>query len=85
MDWKTGKPPVTKKERDERMLQLAQYRLAYHKAHGVPLDDIDAALFYVGDNLILREENPATEDELKQRWRAALANRESVPQPASVG
>ena len=85
VDWKTGKPPVTKKERDERMLQLAQYRLAYHKAHGVPLDDIDAALFYVGDNLILREENPATEDELKQRWRAALANRESVPQPASVG
>ncbi|GAA2528447.1 ATP-dependent DNA helicase [Microbacterium mitrae] len=78
VDWKTGKPPVTKREREERMLQLAQYRLAYHKAHGVPLEEIDAALFYVGDNLILREENPATELDLKQRWITAQAQRSVV-------
>lgn len=83
VDWKTGKPPVTKKERDERMLQLAQYRLAYHKAHGVPVDEIDAVLFYVGDNLILREEHPASEEDLKTRWLAAIAASRSVSARAS--
>lgn len=71
VDWKTGKPPVSAREREERMLQLAQYRLAYHKAHGVPLAEIDAALYYVGDDLIIRDEEMMGEEELMARWRAA--------------
>ncbi|MFT4219788.1 MAG: ATP-dependent DNA helicase [Microbacterium sp.] len=54
VDWKTGKPPRTAAERKERMLQLDLYREAYHAKHGVPLADIDVALFYVGDNFTLR-------------------------------
>ena len=54
VDWKTGRPPRTAAERTERMLQLELYRRAYHAKHGVPLEMIDVALFYVADELILR-------------------------------
>ncbi|MGV9193379.1 ATP-dependent DNA helicase [Microbacterium sp. MC2] len=54
VDWKTGRPPRTERERADRMIQLDLYRRAYHAKHGVPLDQIDVALFYVADNLVLR-------------------------------
>ncbi len=54
VDWKTGRPPRTAAEREERMLQLELYRRAYHAKHGVPLDRIDVALYYVADDLVLR-------------------------------
>ncbi len=54
VDWKTGAPPRTDAEREERMLQLELYRRAYHVMHGVPLDEIDVALYYVADDLVLR-------------------------------
>ncbi|MGN7188341.1 UvrD-helicase domain-containing protein [Microbacterium enclense] len=54
VDWKTGRPPVTEADRRARMLQLELYREAYHAKHGVDLDLIDVALFYVGDELVLR-------------------------------
>jgi len=54
VDWKTGAPPRTDAEREERMLQLELYRRAYHQMHGVPLDEIDVALYYVADDLVLR-------------------------------
>ncbi len=54
VDWKTGRPPTGAHEREARMLQLELYRRAYHAKHGVPLDDIDVALYYVADDLILR-------------------------------
>jgi DNA helicase-2/ATP-dependent DNA helicase PcrA len=54
VDWKTGAPPRTAAEREERMLQLELYRRAYHAKHGVPLDEIDVALYYVADDLVLR-------------------------------
>ena len=41
-------------ERAERMLQLELYRRAYHHKHGVPLAEIDVALYYVADDLVLR-------------------------------
>ena len=46
--------PVTDAERAERMLQLELYRRAYHHKHGVPLAEIDVALYYVADDLVLR-------------------------------
>ncbi|MFJ4039216.1 UvrD-helicase domain-containing protein [Microbacterium sp. NPDC090007] len=54
VDWKTGRPPTTDADRRARMLQLELYREAYHAKHGIDLDLIDVALFYVGDELVLR-------------------------------
>src|SRR5690606_40705825 len=71
VDWKTGKAPRSDAEREERMLQLALYRLAYHRRFGVPLDEIDVALFYVPDDLVLRDAEPIGERELVERWRRA--------------
>ncbi|MGY1550916.1 UvrD-helicase domain-containing protein [Microbacterium sp. A588] len=75
VDWKTGKAPRTKTEKDERMLQLALYRLAYHRRFGVPLEEIDVALYYVADDLVIRGDRVYSEEELVQRWRAARAAR----------
>ena len=75
VDWKTGRPPATAAEREERMLQLALYRLAYHRRFGVPLDEIDVALFYVADDLVLRGGTVYSEEALVQRWNAARAAR----------
>ena len=71
VDWKTGAPPKGAAETADRMLQLALYRLAYHKARGVPLEDIDVVLYYVSHNLILRSEEVVTEEELVAQWRRA--------------
>ncbi len=54
VDWKTGRPPTTEAERRSRMVQLELYREAYHAKHGIDLDLIDVALFYVGDELVIR-------------------------------
>ncbi|MCR2812058.1 MULTISPECIES: ATP-dependent DNA helicase [Microbacterium] len=54
VDWKTGRPPRNDDERRERMVQLELYRQAYHAKHGVPLEDIDVALVYVADGVVLR-------------------------------
>jgi len=75
VDWKTGKAPRTAEERDERMLQLALYRLAYHRRFGVPLEEIDVALYYVADDLVIRGDRVYSESELFQRWSAARAAR----------
>lgn len=48
VDWKTGRPPRTPAERDQRLLQLDLYRIAFSRARGVPIEAVDACLFYVG-------------------------------------
>ena len=75
VDWKTGRAPRTADEKDERLLQLALYRLADHRRFGVPLDEIDVALFYVADDLVIRGDRVYSESELVQRWSAARAAR----------
>jgi len=55
VDWKTGRPPRTAAERDERLLQLRLYRRAYHARSGIPEDLIDVALYYVADDLVIRD------------------------------
>jgi DNA helicase-2/ATP-dependent DNA helicase PcrA len=54
VDWKTGAAPRTEAEKEERMLQLELYRQAYHAKHGIPVDEIDVALYYVAEDVILR-------------------------------
>lgn len=75
VDWKTGRAPRTAQEKEERMLQLALYRVAYHRRFGVPLDQIDVSLFYVADDLVIRGDRIYSEAELVQRWSAARAAR----------
>ncbi|MBY0687523.1 ATP-dependent helicase [Microbacterium marinilacus] len=79
VDWKTGKAPRTAAEREQRMLQLALYRLAYHRRHGVPLERIDVALYYVADDLVIRGDRVYSEEELVQRWDAARSARAGRP------
>ena len=67
------------------MLQLALYRLAYHKRHGVPLDQIDVALYYVGDDLVIRSDRVYSEDELVQRWNAARDARSASRSSSTMG
>lgn len=85
VDWKTGRPPASAAEREERMLQLALYRLAYHKRHGVPLDQIDVALYYVADDLVIRSDRVYSEDELVQRWNAARDARSASRSSSTMG
>ena len=55
VDWKTGAPPRGGPEREARLLQLQLYRQAYHAKHGIPLEQIDVALYYVAHDLIVRD------------------------------
>ena len=54
MDWKTGKPPRTKAERDAVAVQLAAYRLAWATLAGVPLDRVRSAFYYVRHDKTVR-------------------------------
>ncbi len=54
VDWKTGRPPRTAAERADRMLQLQLYRRAYAARHRMDESEIDVALYYVADDLVLR-------------------------------
>lgn len=71
VDWKTGRAPRSASETEERMLQLALYRLAYHKRHNVPLENIDVALYYVSEDLVVRSDEVSSEADLVHRWNAA--------------
>jgi len=85
VDWKTGAPPRSAADRSNRMLQLALYRLAYHKRTGVPLDEIDVVLYYVADDLTIRSDRVYSEPELAHLWNAARAARagSSASEPSS--
>lgn len=60
VDWKTGRAGSA----DE--LQLHIYRLAWSQAIGVPLESIDAAFYYVGDNVVEPVTSIMTFEDLSQ-------------------
>ncbi|MGJ9493892.1 UvrD-helicase domain-containing protein [Actinotignum sp. GS-2025a] len=49
VDWKSGRRPYGE-TKAARELQLALYRLAWSRAHGIPLADIDASFVYLRGN-----------------------------------
>lgn len=63
VDWKTGAQPRSRKERDTKALQLAVYRVAFHRLINaqrqqqgqpeIPLTNIRAAFYYVAHNKTL--------------------------------
>ncbi len=72
VDWKTGAPPKGEADYEQKQYQLALYRLALSRYLDVPLEEIDAAFYYVADDLIIRPDALLDEAELEQRWLSAV-------------
>ena len=64
IDWKTGKVP-SKAQLAVRGVQLAVYRLAWSRLKGVPLDQVRAAFYYVGQDKLIRPVDLASREELE--------------------
>ncbi|MHA7268828.1 ATP-dependent helicase [Arthrobacter sp. HLT1-20] len=64
IDWKTGKVP-SKAQLAVRGVQLAVYRLAWSRLKGVPLEQVRAAFYYVGQDKLIRPVDLAGQDELE--------------------
>ena len=64
VDWKTGRAP-SGRDAAARSVQLAVYRLAWSRLHGVPLDQVTAAFLYLGDGRVVRPDRLAGEAELE--------------------
>ncbi|HEX9623436.1 MAG TPA: PD-(D/E)XK nuclease family protein, partial [Streptosporangiaceae bacterium] len=54
VDWKTGRRPRALDEEQAVAVQLAAYRLAWAALAGVPVADVRAAFYYVGDDVTVR-------------------------------
>jgi len=70
VDWKTGMVP-TGKDLREKQIQLAVYRLAFHRLYGVPLEQIDASFFYVEHGQTVLGTDLPEEDALEEYLRGA--------------
>ncbi|WP_104089739.1 ATP-dependent DNA helicase [Arthrobacter sp. GMC3] len=64
IDWKTGKVP-SKTQLAVRGVQLAVYRLAWSRLKGVPLEQVRAAFYYVGQDKLIRPVDLAGQEELE--------------------
>ncbi len=64
VDWKSGRPPRDDDERAAREVQLAVYRLAWSEWKGIPLADVDAAFYYVSDDLTVRPQRLLSRDDI---------------------
>ena len=53
VDWKTG-PPARGHDAEAATVQLAAYRLAWHRLTGTPLNEIRASFHHVRDNVTVR-------------------------------
>ena len=72
VDWKTGKAPKDAADLEQKQFQLALYRLAYARWKGIDESRIDAVFYFVSDDLVVGPERLFSEQELVERWRAAL-------------
>ncbi len=77
VDWKTGPPPRDSARLAGVAVQLAAYRLAWHRATGVPLEHISGAFHHVGEGVTVR---PA--DLLDEAGLVALVSRLPTGGPA---
>lgn len=72
VDWKTGRVP-TGRDLEAKSLQLAVYRLGWSRLHGIPLDGVEAAFYYVGHGTTIRPERLADEAALEALITGSLA------------
>lgn len=78
VDWKTGVPPSDASVWEARKIQLAIYRLAFHRMYGVPLEKITASFHYVdqadaGETKTIPHQELKTVAELEEVLSAARA------------
>ncbi|MGO1594125.1 MAG: 3'-5' exonuclease, partial [Ancrocorticia sp.] len=73
VDWKTGRRPRAA-DLASRELQLALYRLAWSRAHKVPLSEIGACFVYLSEpeSRQVLEAGELTEEQITERIAAAL-------------
>lgn len=64
VDWKTGRIKEGE-DLNTASIQLAMYRLAYSKQHGIPIENIRAAFHYVADNQTIYRDNLSSEEEIE--------------------
>lgn len=68
VDWKTGQLPRDPAERELKQLQLALYRIAYATWKGIDPAEIDACLYYVAEDRVVRPERSYSLSELRALW-----------------
>ncbi|WP_061962821.1 ATP-dependent DNA helicase [Demequina aurantiaca] len=64
VDWKSGSPSRDAAEQEAREVQLAVYRLAWSRWKRIPLEDVDAAFYYVGADLTVTPELLLNEEQI---------------------
>jgi DNA helicase-2/ATP-dependent DNA helicase PcrA len=74
VDWKTGRPPKDDDDLKSKQLQLALYRLAFSRWRDIDPRLIDAAFYYVADDLVIRPSQLLDEHELLRLWRTSTAS-----------
>lgn len=74
VDWKTGKAPRDAADLELKQTQLALYRLAYAQWSGIDVENIDAAFYFVADDMVIRPERLYSEAELLDRWDSAVGS-----------
>ncbi|MCB2412064.1 ATP-dependent helicase [Demequina sp. TTPB684] len=74
VDWKSGRPPRDDSERSAREVQLAMYRLAWSARTGIPVEQIDAAFYYVAADLTVRPEHLWGRKEIEELLAGSARN-----------
>jgi DNA helicase II / ATP-dependent DNA helicase PcrA len=72
IDWKTGKPPANADELEAKSLQLSAYRIAWSRWSGLPLENIEAALWFVESDKLVTPPRLLDADELELRIHRAV-------------
>ncbi|MBE6483830.1 MAG: ATP-dependent helicase [Actinomycetaceae bacterium] len=76
VDWKSGRRPGPE-QLAARELQLALYRLAWSRAHALPLEDVGACFVYLGSGGHTFEAGMMSEEEIAKRIEDSLLSNES--------
>ncbi|WP_192575889.1 ATP-dependent DNA helicase [Agrococcus sediminis] len=71
VDWKTGALPKGAADLEARQLQLALYRAAYAAHAGLDPEQVDAELYFVEHDRVVRPERIESLAELEARWLRA--------------
>jgi DNA helicase-2/ATP-dependent DNA helicase PcrA len=72
VDWKTNKPPTDADDLYRRSLQLALYRLAYSEYAKVPIENVQASFFFVGQGEELTPDQMLTKDQILAEWQRVI-------------
>ncbi len=73
VDWKTGSPAGDAAAQEARQMQLALYRLAWSRLHGLPLDRVRAAFYYVAHDVVV-EATAMNEEEIEAAVAARISS-----------